>query len=229
MSVEVSPSSLKPRAWGLKPDSKGLKPGFDPHDIAACYGTGFTAKAISYGTASVLAPPRLKVGPSHVATFCNYQQRMMWIESTTLCPHPCEITGRPITGCQAHHPASRIADYLADGGRVDLYRLSAIEKLSRDERDLLSRILIRHFVGREVTYDLGGALLSGTRLFKRTRLLPSADLNELFCSELVAAVCMRLGRMNRSNPTQFNPACLLRELVRNGTFQFCHSFTKESS
>ncbi len=228
MSVEVSPSFLKPRAWGLKPDSKGLKPHFEPLDIAACYGTGFTAKAISYGTASVLAPPRLKIGPSHVATFCEYQQRMVWIESTTLCPHPCDITGRKINGCQAHDPASRIADYLADGGRVDLYRLSAIEKLSRDERNLLSRILIRHFVGREVTYDLGGALLSGTRLFKRTRLLPSADLNELFCSELVAAVCMRLGRMNRSNPTQFNPACLLRELVRQGTFQFCHSFTKET-
>ena len=29
---------------------------FEPLDIAACYGTGFTAKAISYGTASVLAP-----------------------------------------------------------------------------------------------------------------------------------------------------------------------------
>ena len=215
MSVEVSPSSLKPRAWGMKPL-------FEPLDIAACYGTGFTAKAISYGTASVLAPSRLRIGPSHVATFCEYQQRMVWIESTTLCPHSCDITGRKINGCQAHDPASRIADYLADGGRVDLYRLSPIEKLSRDERDLLSRILIRHFVGREVTYDLGGALLSGTRL------LPSADLNELFCSELVAAVCMRLGRMNRSNPTQFNPACLLRELVRQGTFQFCHSFTKET-
>ncbi len=176
MSVEVSPSSLKPRAWGMKPL-------FEPLDIAACYGTGFTAKAISYGTASVLAPPRLKIGPSHVATLCEFHQRMVWIESTTLCPHPCEITGRQINGCQAHDPASRIADYLADGGRVDLYRLSPIEKLSRDERDLLSRILIRHFVGREVTYDLGGAMLSGTRLFKRTRLLPSADLNELFCSE----------------------------------------------
>lgn len=87
---------------------------------------------------------------------------------------------------------------------------------------------MRHFIGKEVTYDLGGALLSGTRLFKRTRLLPSADLNELFCSELVAAVCMRLGRMNRSNPTRFNPACLLRELVRHGTFQFHHSFTRET-
>jgi hypothetical protein len=212
----------------LQPTASSLKPVFDPLDIAACYGTGFTAKAISCGTASLLAPPRLKIGPSHVATFCEYQQQTLWIESTTLCPHPCEITGRPINGCQAHHPETRIADYLADGGRVDLYRLSPIEKLSKDERELLSRILIRHFVGRAVTYDLGGALLSGTRLFKRTRLLPSADLNELFCSELVAAVCMRLGRMNRSNPTQFNPACLLRELVRNGTYQFHHSFTKES-
>ena len=53
---------------------------------------------------------------------------------------------------------------------------------------------------------------------------PQADLNELFCSELVAAVCMRLGRMNRSNPTKFNPACLLRELVRQGTFQFHREF-----
>lgn len=223
-SPEKSPES----AVLLQTPDSSLQTHFEPLDIAACYGTGFTAKAISYGTASLLAPPRLKIGPSHVATFCEYQQQTLWIESTTLCPYPCEITGRPINGCQAHHPQTRIADYLTDGGRVDLYRLSPIEKLSKDERELLSRILIRHFVGREVTYDLGGALLSGTRLFKRTRLLPSADLNELFCSELVAAVCMRLGRMNRSNPTQFNPACLLRELVRNGTYQFHHSFTKES-
>ena len=30
---------------------------FQPLDIAACYGTGFTDRAISYGTASLLAPP----------------------------------------------------------------------------------------------------------------------------------------------------------------------------
>ena len=28
---------------------------FQPLDIAACYGTGFTARAISFGTASFLA------------------------------------------------------------------------------------------------------------------------------------------------------------------------------
>ncbi|MCA9066357.1 MAG: hypothetical protein KDA96_24990 [Planctomycetaceae bacterium] len=193
---------------------------FQPLDIAACYGTGLTDKAISYGTASLLAPSRLRIGPSHVAVMCEHQGRMVWIESTTVCHHACQILGYRVHGCQAHLPETRIHDYISNGGRVDLYRLSPIEKLSQSESGLLTTILVRHFIGQQVTYDLGGALLSGTRLFKRTRLLPKADLNQLFCSELVAAVCMRLGRMNRSNPTQFNPACLLRELVRQGTFQF---------
>ena len=92
---------------------------------------------------------------------------------------------------------------------------------------LLSRILIRHFVGRSVTYDMGGALLSGTRLFKHTRLLPSADLNQLFCSELAAKVLMRLGRLNRDNPTKYNPGTLLRQLVREGTMQFERSFSSK--
>ena len=197
---------------------------FQPLDIAACYGTGFTDRAISYGTASLLAPPRLRIGPSHVAVLSQFRDSMVWVESTTLCQHPCAILGYPVDGCQAHLPEDRIRDYITTGGHVDLYRLSPIEKLSQSESELLTTILVRHFIGQRVTYDLGGALVSGTRLFKRTRLLPQADLNELFCSELVAAVCMRLGRMNRSNPTKFNPACLLRELVRQGTFRFEREF-----
>lgn len=193
---------------------------FQPLDIAACFGTGFTSKAISYGTASLLAPSRLRIGPSHVAVLCEFNGTMVWIESTTLCPHPCVILGYQFDGCQAHLPEDRIRDYVQKGGHVDLYRLSPIDRLSQQESELLTRILVRHFLGQRITYDLGGALISGTRLFKRTRLLPAADLNELFCSELVAAVLMRLGRMNRGNPTRFNPACLLRQVVRDGTFQF---------
>lgn len=199
---------------------------FQPLDIAACYGTGFTARAITLGTASLLAPPRLRIGPSHVAVLCEFHGRMVWMESTTLCTHPCAILGTQVAGCQAHLPEDRIRDYLTTGGHVDLYRLSPIERLSQSESELLTTILVRHFIGQRVTYDLGGALVSGTRLFKRTRLLPQADLNELFCSELVAAVCMRLGRMNRSNPTRFSPACLLRQLVRQGTFQFERTFAE---
>ena len=91
---------------------------FEPLDIAACYGTGFTANAIRWGTASLLAPPRLRIGPSHVAVLCEFHGRMVWIESTTLCPHPCVIMARPITGCQAHLPEIRIHDYVAGGGHV---------------------------------------------------------------------------------------------------------------
>ena len=211
-----------------EPDAWSLKSTFQPLDIAACYGTGLTAQTIRDDTASLLAPPRLRIGPSHVAVLCEFRGSMVWVESTTLCPHPCVILGYQVDGCQAHLPEDRVRDYLASGGHVDLYRLSPIEKLSQSETELLTTILVRHFIGQRVTYDLGGALVSGSRLFKRTRLLPQADLNELFCSELVAAVCMRLGRMNRANPSRFNPACLLRELVRQGTFQFCHSFTKET-
>lgn len=197
---------------------------FQPLDILACYGTGFTAKVISYGTASLLAPHRLRIGPSHVALICEYHGRSVWMESTTLCPHPCVILNQRIDGCQAHLPEIRLHDYVAAGGRVDLYRLSPIDSLSQAESDLVTKILVKHFIGKRVTYDLGGALLSGTRLFKRTRLLPQADLNELFCSELIAAVLMRIGRMNRANPTRFNPACLLRQLVRQGTYQFQQRF-----
>jgi hypothetical protein len=200
---------------------------FEPLDIAACYGTDPTSRAISWLTVSPFAPRRLRRGPSHVAVITNFHEVPVWIESTTLCRHTCLVHGERIAGCQVHEPELRINDYLASGGHVDLYRLSPVDRLSSIESLLLSRILIRHFVGRNVTYDIGGALLSGTRLFKHTRLLPSADLNQLFCSELAAKVLMRLGRLNRDNPTKYNPGTLLRQLVREGTMQFERSFSSE--
>ncbi len=70
----------------------------------------------------------------------------------------------------------------------------------------------------EEPYDLRGALLSGTRLFKWTAFMPYPDLESLFCSELCAAALMRLQRMPLSNPSLYNPASLVRELRRCGTF-----------
>lgn len=83
---------------------------FQPLDLAACYGTGLTARAVSYGTASLLAPARLRIGPSHVAILCEYHGRMIWVESTTLCRHPCVVTGQSVSGCQAHLPETRLHD-----------------------------------------------------------------------------------------------------------------------
>ena len=200
---------------------------FEPLDIAACYGTDPTSRAISWMTASPFAPRRLRRGPSHVAVVCHVEGLPVWIESTTLCRHRCLVRHEKVAGCQVHPVETRINDYVTAGGHVDLYRLSPVDRLSKIESNLLSRILIRHFVGRNVTYDVGGALLSGTRLFKHTRLLPSADLNQLFCSELAAKVLMRLGRLNRDNPTKYNPGTLLRQLVREGTMQFERTFSRK--
>jgi len=197
---------------------------FETLDLFACFGADVVSRTISYGTASLLAPTGLRIGPSHVALICRHRGNPLWLEATTRCPRPCAIAGEKIAGAQAHLPEERIADYVDAGGRVDLYRLSPIDRLSTAECELLSKILIRHFIGRRVSYDLGGALLSGTRLLKRTRLLPGADLNQLFCSELAAAVLMRLGRLNRANPTRFNPGNLLRRLVRQGTYQFVRRY-----
>ncbi len=69
-----------------------------------------------------------------------------------------------------------------------------------------------------VGFDLGGAILSGTRAIRWLGLLPGADLHSLFCSELVAAILMRLNRLNHANPTGFSPARLLRLLVTLGTY-----------
>ncbi|MEZ6058473.1 MAG: hypothetical protein R3C01_17365 [Planctomycetaceae bacterium] len=202
---------------------------FQPGDIAACFGSDLTSRIVSYGTASPFAPQRLRVAPSHVAILCDppgrvlkhHQQppgRMLWVESTTLCPHPCLIRGTHVAGSQAQQPEDRIADYAHGGGRVDLYRLADVNSLTGRERRLLTQLLIDRFVRRAIDYDLRGAVLSGTRVFQLTRCFPRADLSQLFCSEMIAAVLMRLGRLNRENPSRFHPGRLLRTLVRTGVY-----------
>lgn len=191
----------------------------EPGDIAACYSPDWIGRVISLGTVSPLAPRGLRWGPSHVAVLCEYHGERLWVESTALCPSPCLIRRKPVRGAQAHRPQRRIADYLRAGGRVDIYRLTPVNRLTPEESRLLTTILLDHFVRPGLSYDVPGALLSGTRLLQYSRLFPGADLEQLFCSELIAAVMMRLHRMNHANPTRYNPARLLRQLVRTGKYR----------
>jgi hypothetical protein len=193
-----------------------------PGDLFACYGRDFVSRAVSLATFFPWAPPGLRVGPSHVAIVAEHGGELLWIESTTLAHRPCCIQRLTVAGVQAHSPADRVNDYLAEGGAVELFRLVEIESLARTEAALLSHILVDHFLRASLPYDLRGALLSGTRVFQWSRLFPGADLQQLFCSELVAAVYMRLGRLPRGNPTRYNPARLLRAIVRHGTIRRTH-------
>ena len=176
---------------------------FEPGDLLIFYGEGFTSRVIEWMT----------FGPSHVGIVCPHEERgPLLFESTTLCDEPCVLTGQPIKGVQAHTPQSRIDSY---PGTVARLRLMPAWRLNKDDVDLLHRWLM-HVM--DESYDLRGAIVSGTQLFKWTSLMPYPDLDSLFCSELCAAALMRLQRMPLSNPSLFNPASLVREVRRCGTY-----------
>lgn len=194
-------------------------------DVFACYGNDACSRLISYATASLRGPAGLRLGPSHVA-LCAYtpEETLGWWESTSLCRRPCLIQGRRVRGVQVHEPRDRLGDYVSAGGRVDVYRLVEIDELGNWESVHLYRIL-RRWIKRGTNYDVIGAALSGLRISSALRLLPAANQDSLFCSELIAAVLMRLQRMNRVNPTTMNPSKLLRRLVWEGTYRKAMTFS----
>jgi hypothetical protein len=173
-------------------------------DLLIFFGIDWTSRAIELATR----------GPSHVGIISHADaHRPLLHESTTLCDLADALTGRRCAGVQAHDPDERVRNYR---GRVARLRLAPAWRLNRYEADLLERML-RHVHG--AAYDLRGALLSGTRLFKWTALMPYPDSGSLFCSELCAAVLMRLGRMPLSNPSAYHPAALVRKVRRCGVYQ----------
>ena len=158
-----------------------LKPGttmtWRPGDIAACFGRDVTSRLISWGTASLLAPAGLRVGPSHVAIICEYLGQPVWVESTTRCRHSCLIRGRRVAGVQTHTIDERVADYVEVGGSVDQYRLTPINRLSPAETELLTEILLRQFVANEVTYDSPGHFSRGRGRFSGLGCFPVPTSN----------------------------------------------------
>lgn len=204
---------------------------YEPGDLLLFYGDDLIGKIIRYGTFRFFSRP----APSHIGIVCHVNQRcyeeapggegvseVHWsgpllIESTTLCPWPCAITGRSgFSGVQGQFINRRLTTY---DGRVELMRLNPIYSLDSKESELLTDILVHHLVG--LPYEqLRKVVVSGSRLIK---WLPwnsrHTRLNRLFCSEMVAAVLMRLCRMNKSNPEMYNPADVVSELLSTGVYQ----------
>lgn len=185
-----------------------------PGDILACYGGDLLSKAISIGTSFPLDPFSCWLPPSHVAIIAQWNNRLVWVESTTQCHRSCIYRGYPVDGVQVHSPPDRIADYVQSKGRVDVYRLHPCFMLDKHDQNRLTRTLFRGFVEPSVHYDLIGAVRSGFKLRRLTRGLWSADLDHVFCSELVAATLMRCGILNQDDPAIYSPGRLLRDVRR---------------
>lgn len=154
-------------------------------------------------------------GPSHVGIlargYAPDHERLLLFESTTLCKLPDVMAHAPIEGVQAHYPEDRIEAY---PGRVARMRLADFWRLDRDEADLL-RGEVHELHG--LPYDLEGAVLTELRL-TRHWFRPYADMGSVFCSEMCAALLMRLGRLGDDNPSRYTPAGLMRRLRKTGKY-----------
>ena len=197
-------------------------------DVFACYGTDRAGRLIRAWTTlpPPLAPRGLRAGISHVAIAApDPRGQMAWWESTSLGDRKCLVQGRVVRGVQVHDPEARMADYIRAGGKVVIYRLVEIDQLTSIEQHNLF-VMLRGYVKRRTSYDFAGAAISGLQICSLIRWLKVADDDELFCSELIAAVLQRLCRMNRENPARFHPARLLRTLVRQGTYRREHTIER---
>lgn len=197
-------------------------------DVFACWGADWISRAISLETSSFRGPRGVRWAPSHVAIACprwfpKHHTHCYWWESTSLINRPCLEADRPVNGCQVHMIDSRLRDYCFAGGSVTVYRLTEFDRLTDSEVSQL-RSLLGLCIGDEadktepVRYDTAGALCSGTRIVRRFTVWAN-QLDSLFCSELIAALLQRLGRLCRENPSSFTPAQLLRRLLTEGTYR----------
>jgi len=191
-------------------------------DIYACWGSGWISRGISLETSLtswLTGPPGLRFAPSHVAIAARWKEALCWYESTTLTTRHCLSAQRRVDGVQVHEIGDRIHDYIVDGGAVSVFRLTRINALESIECDRLQNALTPLLGTPDrtaIAYDTAGALFSGLRLLPKLPFA-RANLDTLFCSELLAASLQRLCRMNKRNPSVFNPGKLMRELVRQGT------------
>ena len=207
-----------------------------PGDIFACWGTDLVSRGISIETSLtswLFGPKGLRLSPSHVAIACRLPNsgRCYWYESTTMTPRRCLLAERPVTGVQVHEISDRLRDYCINAqGAVAVYRLADIHTLEAGEAVRLQAIL-QNLCGTPdrpaKRYDLAGAMISGTRVLKYSPF-SRANLDSLFCSELIAALLQRLCRMNHEDPSRYNPGYLLRQLVRQGTYRYETLFERRS-
>lgn len=187
-----------------------------PGDLLFFTGTDWTARVIRAATAYPLRVIGPVFGPSHVGIIVPDGKQSLLVESTTLAKSPCLLNGRRVAGAQAHVPEERIAEYLTAGGSVAVYRLADDERLTADEIVVLHHVATR-MVFDGLPYDLGEALLSGTRWLRW--FAPQADSHSLYCSELCARILRRLGKIDRDRSAWLSPHALQRRVVIEGAYE----------
>jgi hypothetical protein len=158
-------------------------------------GISFAVNILSYGI------PWYSI--SHLGIIGEHKGELLLFESTTLSNIPCVIQKKSIEGVQAVRLKDRIEKY---DGKVFHYPL--VDPLFASEQKRLNQFL-HDQIGKP--YDLIGALRSGGKIWAWMEShLREADLNFLFCSELVASSLNKVNRLETHNVSSWSPNKLIR-------------------
>lgn len=181
-----------------------LTPVFKAGDILGFSGRHWWSAAIALGTGGI---PFWSL--SHVGILAHAPDGRLLLFESTDSSDPCEITGKPIHGVQAHWPEDVIADYRGRVWHYSLYR-----PLYEHEENRLTRFL-QTLIGRP--YDEIGAVRAGGFLLSIIEgILRQEDLSHLFCSEVDAAALSHLGIWATANASRWSPRRLIKKLRRAG-------------
>ena len=146
---------------------------------------------------------------SHVGIIGEHKGEQLLFESTTLSNLPCVVQAKPFKGVQAVRLADRVRTYQ---GRV--YHYPIYRSLFGAEDERLNAFLLEK-VG--TPYDRSGGMRSATHgLSGLESRFSGEDLNFIFCSELVAAAHARIGLLQTSSASRWNPNRLIRYERRTG-------------
>ena len=186
----------------LRPDApRDVEPG----DIIGFSGESFISDLINVAT---YGTPRW--GISHVGIMGEAKDgRLLLFESTTLDGLPCEITGKPFFGTQAHLLDTVVKVYRGKVWHYPLYR-----SLYDNERRRLTDFLMGTI---RIPYDEMGAFRSGGEgLSWIESLFREQDLTKIFCSEWCCAAHTAIGIFRTDNVSRWNPNRFVRTERRQG-------------
>jgi len=180
---------------------------FKPGDVLGFSGDGgisFAVNILSYGL------PWISI--SHVGIMGEHEGELLLFESTTLSNTPCKIQDKLVEGVQAVRLEDRVEKY---DGKVFWYPL--VDPLFASDKRKLNQFL-HDQIGKP--YDLIGALRAGGSLFAWFEShLREADLNFLFCSELVASSLHKVNRLETHNVSSWSPNKLIRHGLKKNILQ----------
>lgn len=186
---------------------------FQPSDLLFVYGTSWVSRVIRLFT----------WGPSHVGCVVRHGNKRVLFESTSLNDTKCLYSDRIVVGCQFSEPLAIIGRVVADGGRVEVWRVAEGREVDTTLMDRLAFSLVR----RGASYDYLGALRSGTKVIRRW-WMPDEGAHSLFCSAAVYELLEVSGLVNQDNAGKYSPAKLLRLLRSQGTYRKIDEITRDN-